>query len=165
MLKKLSQCTSSLSDLANSCATFLCWLMTASLFVLILIQVVLRYVFHTSLNWGSDVVWICFSWAVLISFSIALKRKAHIEFHFLVDMLPPKMRQVFSLISAILCLCFFVYVTVEGFNQFQASSNATFIVLDMSKKWQVLPLPLSGIFMFLHSLAAMVQKIDELASE
>lgn len=164
MFKKLARYTLRLSDLADVCATFICWPTAGALFILILLEIILRYVFLTSLDWNNDVIRLCFTWAVLISFSIALKRHAHIEFRFLTDRLPSRIREVVALFSHLICFCFFVYVAVEGFYHFQASADSKFIVLDMSKKWQVLPLPLTGVFMTLHSLAILVKKIDSFVS-
>ena len=158
MFEKLVKIAVRLSDLADRCAKLICWPTAGALFLLILMEITLRYVFSFSVGWSNDVIRLCFTWSVLISFSIALKASSHIEFSFVTDRLPHAIRGYVALFGYLVCICFFVYVTVEGFQHFQGSANAKFLVLDLSKQWYVLPLPLTGLFMTLHSVAMLLEK-------
>lgn len=70
------------------------------------INVVLRYVFNSSLIWGLEVVLILFAWLILFGISYAVKITAHLGVDAVTNRLPPKPRRIVALIAAGLCLAY-----------------------------------------------------------
>ena len=69
-------------------------------------NVVLRYVFNSSLIWGLEVTLILFAWLVLFGISYAVKVGAHLGVDAVTNMFGPSGRKVLALISAALCLAY-----------------------------------------------------------
>ncbi|MFY0632593.1 MAG: TRAP transporter small permease [Vannielia sp.] len=69
-------------------------------------NVVLRYVFNSSLIWGQEVVLILFAWLVLFGIAFAFKITAHLGVDALTNMLPRRGQRIMALLSAAACLIY-----------------------------------------------------------
>ncbi|MCV2869852.1 TRAP transporter small permease [Defluviimonas sp. WL0002] len=70
------------------------------------VNVVLRYVFNSSLIWGLEATSILFAWLVLFGMSYAVKVTAHLGVDAIINILPHRGRRVLALVSAALCLAY-----------------------------------------------------------
>ncbi len=77
------------------------------------INVVLRYVFNSSLIWGLEVVLILFAWLVLFGVSYGVKITAHLGVDAVTNMLPKGPRRIVALVSAALCLIY-AFLLLKG---------------------------------------------------
>lgn len=74
--------------------------------VITFVNVILRYVFGTSLIWGLEVVLILFSWLVLLGISYGFKKTAHLGVDALILLFPARGQRVLALLSALACLVY-----------------------------------------------------------
>ncbi len=74
--------------------------------VLTFVNVVLRYVFNSSLIWGLEVVLILFAWLVLFGVSYGVKVTAHLGVDALTNIMPTTARRVVALIAGALCIIY-----------------------------------------------------------
>jgi C4-dicarboxylate transporter DctQ subunit len=72
------------------------------------VNVVLRYVFNSSLIWGLEVTLILFAWLVLLGMSYAVKVTAHLGVDAVINMLPLRPRKAMALLAAALCVLYAV---------------------------------------------------------
>ncbi len=77
------------------------------------VNVILRYLFNSSLIWGLEVVLILFAWLVLFGVAYAFKVTAHLGVDALLNALPPKGRRVLALLSLAACLIY-VLLLLKG---------------------------------------------------
>ncbi len=70
------------------------------------VNVILRYVFNSSLIWGLEVVLILFAWLVLFGVSYGVKVNAHLGVDALTNILPPPLRRLVALIAGVLCIIY-----------------------------------------------------------
>lgn len=70
------------------------------------VNVVLRYVFTTSLIWGLEVTLILFAWLVLLGISYGFKVTAHLGVDAIINIVPDRTRRVLALVSAACCLAY-----------------------------------------------------------
>jgi TRAP-type transport system small permease protein len=90
----------------------LCLLM-AGLVGLAFLQVVLRYVFNTSLFWAEEVILFAFTWVIFLAAVVNLERGAHFGVDVLVNALPRIGRRVMQGLVQLgvgTILCVFVWV-------------------------------------------------------
>lgn len=76
-------------------------------------NVVLRYVFNSSIFWGFEVTLSLFAWLVLFGMSYAVKVTAHLGVDAVVNMLPSKSRRILSLVAVTLCLIY-AFLLLKG---------------------------------------------------
>ena len=70
------------------------------------VNVILRYVFNSSLIWGLEATSILFAWLVLFGMSYAVKVTAHLGVDAIINMVSPSGRRVLALVSAALCIAY-----------------------------------------------------------
>lgn len=64
------------------------------------VNVVLRYVFHSSLIWGMELTLVLFAWLVLLGISYAFKVTAHLGVDAVLNVLRPGPRRALTLLAA-----------------------------------------------------------------
>lgn len=70
------------------------------------VNVVLRYLFNSSLIWGLEITLILFAWLVLFGISYCVKVTAHLGVDAVINLFSPPVRRVLALIAATLCLIY-----------------------------------------------------------
>ena len=76
-------------------------------------NVVLRYVFNSSLIWGLEVTLILFAWLVLFGVSHCVKATAHLGVDAVLALLRPGPRRVLTILAGICCL-FYALLLMKG---------------------------------------------------
>ncbi len=74
--------------------------------IITFVNVILRYVFNSSLIWGLEVVLILFAWLVLFGVSYGVKVTAHLGVDALTNTLPPGLRRAVALVAGLLCILY-----------------------------------------------------------
>ena len=76
-------------------------------------NVVVRYVFNSNILWALEATVFLFGWLVLLGTSYAVKKNIHLGVDVLINMLEPRIRRMFGLISVTLCI-FFAVLLMKG---------------------------------------------------
>ena len=76
----------------------------ATIFLILLSNVVLRYLFASSLEWASELPELLFPWFVMAGVAVAASHNAHIQIAFLIERVGPVTAKVLALLRAILIL-------------------------------------------------------------
>ncbi len=84
-------------------------LMTAITFV----NVILRYIFNSSLIWGLEVVLILFAWLVLYGITYGFKITSHLGVDAVTNIVPRSVKRVLVLVSAAVCLAY-AFLLMKG---------------------------------------------------
>lgn len=74
--------------------------------ILTFVNVVLRYVFHSSLIWGLETTLVLFSWLILIGMSYAVKINSHLGVDAVINLTPPAIRRILALIAGAICIAY-----------------------------------------------------------
>lgn len=77
------------------------------------VNVVLRYLFNSSLIWGLEVTLILFAWLVLLGVSYGVKVTAHLGVDALTNVMPSGARRVVALIAAAVCIIY-AFLLLKG---------------------------------------------------
>ena len=89
--------------------------------ILVLIQVFMRYVFHSSPMWTEELARYCSIWSVLILGSVSIYEKGHVALDFFVLLLPKGWQKVFSVIDGIIVVIFLACFIYGGWGMVQAA--------------------------------------------
>lgn len=82
--------------------------------LLIFIQVILRYVFNSSLHWSEELARYVFIWQIWLGTSIAMKTDEHIRMDMLGNKLNERGKMILSIISNSLMLLFCLFLVCYG---------------------------------------------------
>lgn len=94
-------------------------------------NVVLRYLFNSSLIWGLEVTLILFAWLVIFGISYCVKVTAHLGVDAVTSLLPAGARRAVALLAAALCILYAVFLLKGAWDYW-----APFAALDQtSGRW------------------------------
>lgn len=74
--------------------------------LLTFVNVVMRYVFNSSLIWSLEVVLVMFAWLVLFGIAYGFKVTAHLGVDAVVNLFSTRNQRILGLISAVLCIVY-----------------------------------------------------------
>lgn len=81
--------------------------------VVVLLQVLGRYVFNYSIDWSTETATFAQIWMILLAAGIAMQRRLHVGVEVMIDLVPPRLRRFIILFTAVLCL-WFLFVAIQG---------------------------------------------------
>ena len=91
----------------------------AAMTLVTVLQVILRYVFNTSMLWGIEGSVYLFGWLVLIGISYGVKVGSHIGVDAVVRMLPARGKQVAGVIAGLLCIAYAAFMLIGSWHYFE----------------------------------------------
>lgn len=93
------------------------YFLVASLFFtvgLIFIQVIMRYVFSSSLSWSEELARYIFLWQIWVGASFAVKCSKHIRVEVFKNLFSAKYQRIIDYTAIILWICFSFFLTYKG---------------------------------------------------
>lgn len=112
-------------------------------------QVFLRYVLGKSNLWAEEVARYLFVYVTFVGSFIAIRRNAHLQVDFFTNLMKPKVKKVFSMITNILVTAFLVYLIYIGMVLVDGGFRNITAGLNISMAYIYMAVPLGGILMLL----------------
>ncbi len=85
--------------------------------MLTFVNVIMRYVFNSSIIWSLEVVLVLFTWLVLFGVSYAFKVTAHLGVDAITNMLSPRPRKIVALIAGAICILYALLLCKGAWDQ------------------------------------------------
>jgi TRAP-type C4-dicarboxylate transport system permease small subunit len=145
-----------------------------ALFVMLVLltftQVVLRYIFNSSLFWGDEVIFFLFTWLIFLSAAIGLVRGSHFSVDLVIQLFPERLEKccrAFVQLSVGAILIFFCTVGLLFAAQAWPQESD---ILRLPMTWMYLALPIGAVLMLLVTARNIIAifidaPIDEEAGE
>ncbi|MFS8182232.1 TRAP transporter small permease [Pseudovibrio denitrificans] len=83
----------------------------------VFVQVIMRYIFSSSLPWSEEFVRWCFIWFIWVGVSYGFKTRRHICVTALINGLPPKVKTMIGIITNLLVLWCMIKLFLYGWQQ------------------------------------------------
>jgi TRAP-type transport system small permease protein len=118
--------------------------------ILVVAQVVLRYVFNSPLTWSEELAVYIMVWMTFIGSVICMREHEHIEVTILVDYLPPGLRRVAVLFSRLASVAFLLVVMYYGAELVMENRSVTSAAnkLNMGLVYSILPICSLGMLYY-----------------
>ena len=115
-----------------------------ALTIMLMGQVVSRYVFMHSFTWMEEVATILFVWMIYLGVCSAVTKRKHLRIDFLLDMMPFKVKRVMLILSNVIFAAFNVFVSVIMFNVIKllGSSQTTMLHIPQKLVYSIIPIGL-----------------------
>ena len=132
--------------------------------IIIFVQVVMRYVFHSSLTWSEEMARYLFVWLVYFSVAYTAKKEAHIRIDAAINLYPKKARPYVEILSEIIVLAFAIFIAVTSVTVFQKISASGQISPALHVPMQfVYAAPLVGFFLTaIRQIQCIIRRIKAL---
>ena len=130
--------------------------------VLVLTQVVLRYVFRAPLMWAEEASIFLMIWMAFVGAGIGIRRGAHVAMTLLVDRFPYWLRWAALAFSASTMILFLTIVAWQGILLSVFVADQPSPALRVSMAWPYFVLPIGAVFMMTQILVTLLQQWQDL---
>ena len=148
-----------MDEILYKIAEYICIVFLLMMVIIVVIDVVGRFVFNRTPAWGNEVAVACMIWFGLLSSSLAEHDERHIRVTVMDKVYPKKMVRVLHLIFYFIKLAFAVIVTVNSAKLVKFNRNVYMYGAKISQSWVSLAGFVMGIFMCLFLLLRMKREV------
>jgi TRAP-type C4-dicarboxylate transport system permease small subunit len=140
----------------------ICSVMLAFMCLMVVVQVVLRYLFNFSFVWSEELIRYLMIWMVMIGSALVQARNEHVRIDFFPMLAGPRGRLVMEAIFRLCTLVFLAILIIKGvkmvyFNRLFESSG-----LRISMLWASLAIPLGALLMGVYTFRDLVRDVRRL---
>ena len=136
-------------------------LMTAITLVM-LAQVLFRYVINDSLVWSEELSIYLMAWVVFLGAAVVLHDWEHIRISVFVRAMPGSFYPYFVILAKVGTLLFVAFVAVYGIESFIARFHANSTSMGISTRWAKLSIPVGAILMLAFGAVVIWRDLAEL---
>ena len=136
--------------------------LTLLVFVVMLGQVIFRYVLNSSLQWSEELAVWGMVWMVFIGSVLLMRRWEHISITTLVRYAPLKVRPFLVIFNKAAALVFLVIVGYYGIEVFAGSFHAKSPSIGLSTRWIKLAIPTGAVLMAVVAAYAIADDLRRL---
>ncbi len=119
---------------------YLLVILSATMVLVIFLQVIMRYVLGSSLSWSEELARYCFIWSVYIGISYGVKRKRHISVDVLLVMLKERGRLILTILTNCLFIIFAAIIIYYG-------ADITIRLLSWGQDSPALQIPMGVVYL------------------
>lgn len=130
--------------------------------LVVVLNVILRYIFNTGLIWVSEVSTACFVWAVFIGAAAAYKHNMHIGIDMFLKMFPYKLQLFVNIIVDILMILISGYIVYLSIIFIQNSYHKVTPVLGISSAYVSTALFFGFLLICIYSIKFFILNIRNL---
>lgn len=147
-----------LRPLAHAIAAFdvaVGWSLVAMIVVMVAVvslQVALRYVANSSIDWADELARLCFVWSIFIAIPLGIKGGAHIGIDMLVARMAPGLRSALARTIALMGAALLLLVAYESVVLAWDQWDELMASMPFSAAWFIVPLAVMGVHGALHLL-------------
>jgi TRAP-type C4-dicarboxylate transport system permease small subunit len=122
------------------------------MFIVVLLNVICRYVFNNSLPWAMEFSRYSFIWIIFLGSALAMRNGSHIGLQFFEKILSVKYLQYYKLFINLLNIIFLLIFTVVGFIMAFQGTHTYSAVIQMPMFIPYLALPFGGVAMLIEAI-------------
>ena len=139
--------------------TSICILMLIFMSLLVVVQVLSRYLFNYSFVWAEELVRYLMIWMVMIGAALVQSKNEHIRIDFFTMLAGPRGRRIMETIFRLFTLLFLTILVFKGikiasFNRLFESSG-----LRITMFWPTMALPLGAFMMGIYTGSALIRDV------
>lgn len=139
----------------------------AAMVILMIYQVILRYIFSNSNAWSEEMVRYLFILSVMLASPIAVRRNSHLQIDVLINCFSPRVKRIFTLLATLAGIVFLCFLLVYSVNLcVTATSNVSAGLaaagLNVSMAVPYASMPLGVVLMILASVEVVLKTAAEL---
>jgi TRAP-type C4-dicarboxylate transport system permease small subunit len=147
-----------ISDLSARLIQWTLVVMVAVMTVLVIIQVLLRYIFFYSLSWSEEVARYLMIWVSFLASALAVQKGLHIGMESLIIRLSPAVRRKVNILTKSALLIFLLYLTIGGFKIAWLVREQSSPALFLSMSYAYAAAGFGGLFMAVQIFHSLIEE-------
>lgn len=124
--------------------------------VLVLVQIVLRYIFNAALPWVEEMTVFLMIWMAFMGAAVGVRRGTHVAMTMLVDRLPRGLARVLFYVSTLAMIAFAAIVVWQGMLLIFSVGNQRSAALGVPMAIPYLVVPLGALLIILQACANVI---------
>jgi len=116
------------------------------------LQIFSRFILHAPIAWSEELLTYSFVWSSFIGASLAVDQLAHFNVDIFIHHFPEKIAKFALYIVWLTMLWFTAFLVYKGTILAQLNIVQTMDVLPFSMVWAYASIPVSAVFMFIHTM-------------
>ena len=156
MLKVYSKALDKLETLEK---IFLFITVAVMVFVIVY-QVILRYCFSASNAWSEELARYLFIYDVMVAAAIATRRNSHLQVDFLINLLKPKLKALFTITATLVGFVFLVFLFRYSLILCQTAAKNISAGLGISMSLVYACIPIGSVLMMLTSIEVILKNVE-----
>ena len=159
MLPILGNTLQQISDIISRVTEVILIVVLSTMAVVVLLQVIFRYVLNFPLFWTEEFARYCLVWSSLLGSAVAVKRGQHIAVTIFMERFPPALRRGLTII-ALISVAVILTIILWGGIQLVAITRAQISpALRVSMSVPYLAVPVGAALMLLHTIVFIFKTI------
>jgi len=154
-----------ISDIISRITEVILIIVLSTMAVVVLLQVIFRYVLNFPLFWTEEFARYCLVWSSLLGSAVAVKRGRHIAVTIFMERFPPALRRGLTII-ALISVAVILTIILWGGIQLVAITRAQISpALRVSMSIPYLAVPVGAALMLLHTIVFIFETISPKAAD
>ena len=127
--------------------------------VLMFTNVILRYLFGTSIVWGDELCRYCLVGSTFFSIPVWIRRRSGIRVDAVVSLLPKKVQKILDVLVYAVLIVFFTFLFIKGVSTYQnmAASGQASAAMHMPTKYLYLVVEIGFALAILRSVEVLAE--------
>lgn len=136
----------------------------AIMIIVIIYQVILRYVFSASNAWSEELAkWYLFIYDVMVAAAIATRRNSHLQVDAFIGILKPRTKAIYTVIATIVGIVFLAFLFCYSVVLCQAAAVNVSAGLKIPMSVPYACMPIGAVLMILTSIEVIMKQLAEIA--
>ena len=131
-------------------------LLMVGVFVLVLLQVVTRYVFDSPLSWTEEVARLTLVWLTFIAAAFVSSRRSHITVDLIATVVPPRVGRVIGTFARLVVLAVSAFMAVAGIMMVDIVAAIAMPASGLPTALLYLAATVGFILIFIHTIIEMI---------
>lgn len=134
--------------------------------IVMFLQVIMRYVFNSSLTWAEELCRYAFIWSAFVSIGFTIRERSILTLTFFVDILPKKISRIVTVLAKLVTVAFFVVIFVYSIPMIQRiySTNQTSQAMGVPMYLVYLSIAVGSFLTIIRSIQDLVVSIKSSCS-
>ena len=125
-------------------------------------QVILRYCFSAANSWSEELARYLFIYDVMIAAAIATRKNSHLQVDFLINLLKPKVKYIFTIVATLAGIVFLAFLFNYSLTLCQTAASNISAGLKISMSIPYACMPIGAALMILTSLEVIFHNIMQI---
>ena len=151
-----------ISDIINRITEATLVIVLSGMAVVVLLQVIFRYVLNFPLFWTEELARYCLVWSSLLGSAVAVKRGQHIAVTIFLERVPPGLRRGLTMIALISVAAILTIILWGGIQLVAITRAQISPALRITMSVPYLAVPVGAALMLLHTIVCIFETLRSL---
>ncbi|UVI30707.1 TRAP transporter small permease [Paenibacillus spongiae] len=144
-------------DFMNKVVGIIVGLMLAAMSIIIIAQIICRFVIDYPLTWSEEAARYLMVYTVFLGASLALRNHRMIAIEVVMEKVKPSVRKVLKIAVMLISIVFFIILLVQGIDMLEVVGRQMSAGLGISMDIPYMAIPIGALLMIINAIAVIIE--------